>query len=124
MENELCGICGKIIGKLEKAFVYHDRIVCKKCWSMLTSEPGSSMADNNKKNVVSPAFQKTEGKKISLFTVVVSVVVVAACVIAFFATIDRYQDSDLAFAFLVGSIIAAPMFLGELAAELIKWLRK
>lgn len=46
---EYCENCGRIIGNLEQAYVYHNQIVCKQCYSKLTSEKVSS-ATNNSKN--------------------------------------------------------------------------
>jgi hypothetical protein len=38
MENEVCENCGRVVGKLEQAFVYEGHIVCKQCNEKLQDE--------------------------------------------------------------------------------------
>jgi len=46
MKIETCQNCGRTIGKLEQACVHHNQIVCKKCYSILSSEPTPSATGN------------------------------------------------------------------------------
>ena len=55
MGNEVCENCGRVIGKLEQAFLYKDHIVCKQCNQYLCDEPqkiSSAPAKDKPSNVV------------------------------------------------------------------------
>jgi ribosome-binding protein aMBF1 (putative translation factor) len=48
MRTETCQNCGRIIGKLEQAYIYQNHIVCNQCYSTLTSKAVSSDTNNDK----------------------------------------------------------------------------
>lgn len=170
MENEICGNCGRIIGRLEEAFIHRNRVVCKQCYSIITSESGSlaaekkgvswSMialnvamavvssivwfftADHPNYNVVfafligsyitatvflaskEKPSRRAGRKSVSWLIIAISLVMVVVSGIVLFITIDRHQDSELAFAFLIGSYMAVTVFSGVLATEFSRCFRK
>jgi heme/copper-type cytochrome/quinol oxidase subunit 3 len=190
MENEICGNCGRIISKLEEAFIHRNRVVCKQCYSIVTSESVSSAANDSEHKIASAILQETpsseaekksvswpiialnvvmavvssivwfftidhpnynvvfafligsyitatvflaskekqpqnaEKKNISWLIIAISLVMVIISGIVLLITLDRHQDSDLAFAFLIGSYMAVTVFSGMLATEFSRCFRK
>jgi hypothetical protein len=70
MENEVCENCGRVIGKLEQAFVYESHIVCKQCYKHLYQEPQEIPVGSGKKRQTSPILV------IGVLSIVVIIVVV------------------------------------------------
>jgi hypothetical protein len=61
---------------------------------------------------------------LDIATIVISIVMIAVSGIVLIITLDRHQDSDLAFAFLIGSFMGITLFSGILAIGCQRCFRK
>ncbi len=69
---EQCENCGRLIGKLEQAYVYEGRVVCEQCNEKLTKgpkKPTETKRGRNKRDLV-----------VSLICILVGLVMICACV--------------------------------------------
>jgi hypothetical protein len=64
MGLETCENCERIIGKLEQAYVYNNKVICKECNALLCIKTNNEPANNSKRTVyVKPS------KKIQTITI-------------------------------------------------------
>ncbi len=68
MGTEVCGNCGRAIGKLEQAFVHKGHVVCKECNEKLSDEPQETN-DASNSDTPKPLAQKSKRSRIRKSTI-------------------------------------------------------